>query len=511
MAAVLPLLSDIDSSHIEQIEAILAERTAHAPTDSEALQIAQNLLSQVRGGLTFDEEGNEVRLLGEEDWSDQQIEAQAQVTAGGDDREKKKREAIIYGVGFILVAVIGLWFLLGGGDEGSDETAQTEPDPAVGVAVEPGVAERLDTLALGDTLGGRIKLGQPRTLEVLPAGNDQSYTMAVVIAPVDDDGVLPIADEMRDGDLVAEWVFGTVVNYSFGLPEAVINNLQPGTRAVIRTTTGATYQFVCSEKTQNAPQETEMFSQTRPGLTLFPLPSTTSPVPVLWCPYDPTMESVTELANSGGIGQEMSIDNVNITVESLTVNEMIDGQISVVAKGQIQAVEGNGTVIINLDSPIGRYSPLGDQYMAVEAKHEWIAEFILPGTYWDLQTTLDIRSPTGGSAQVSLGKLSNPRSNAQISVDDVSWDETIQEVNLSVSVFNKGDVGFRLTQADVSAYWQGGDVFIRQISPLLPIVVPGNQQVPIDLNLVSSGQTSNFNIQVLDTLWEIQGVPVEQQ
>jgi hypothetical protein len=68
-------------------------------------------------------------------------------------------------------------------------------------------------------------------------------------------------------------VYGTVVNYVMGLEateanKALLAALRPGDELLLRMSTGPAYRFAFADAVRVAPQASEVFRQTRPGLTL---------------------------------------------------------------------------------------------------------------------------------------------------------------------------------------------------------------------------------------------------
>lgn len=514
---LLPDISQIDPDHIEQIENILAQRTAHAATDAEALEIAHEIYNSLLNGMVWDEEGLEQQVLtgGADDWSPEQIEAQALVSSGA-DLEKKKRDAILWGVIMLVVLVGGVYMIFLRGDKAKESVVEEGENGGVVTEVEildvtePGVAERIEILELGGDLGGDVRLGVPRTLELLPDGAETSSTLAVLVAPIGTEGVIPIADQIRDGEeLVTEWIQGTFVNFSFGVSARVIDDMKAGGRAIIRTTSGANYSFLCEPSRVYAPQETEtIFSQSRPGATLFPLPSPEERVNVIWCVYDPTNEEVDLVTNVVSLSEMAEIGNIHMSVQSVSVDERPDGQIDYHVRGTLQTTSGVETVLVNLDSTAGRYSPLGDEFMATDNKAEWLAEFVLPPSFVGSVVNLDVRNPIRGeSASFLLGEIPNPRNGlrAHINERDLVWDMGSGEVEVIVKVSNEGDGTARLTTEDFNAYHQGGaNVQIRFID-FMPVLIPQGQTVDITIRLLPASGTGTLFIQILNGLWEIQG------
>ena len=78
---------------------------------------------------------------------------------------------------------------------------------------------------------------------------------------------------LPDDERAVSWVFGTVVNYVFGLEatddnKTLLGRMQPGDEMLLRMSTGPAFRFVYADAVRVQPQASEIFRQTRPGLTL---------------------------------------------------------------------------------------------------------------------------------------------------------------------------------------------------------------------------------------------------
>jgi hypothetical protein len=190
--------------------------------------------------------------------------------AGGEGNDMLQGALIILTA---LVAVAGFfgyraWF----GEEG--EAAEAEPVEAAAVMTATvtidvgGTATPAPTLAaelladIVDSSGVRTPLVAPRTLEI--AG------VSFVVQPVQvKSGDWPRPYEER----AASWVYGTSVNYVIGLEatpanKALVTSLQAGQELLLRMSTGLLYRFAYVDAVMVAPQASEIFRQSRPGMTL---------------------------------------------------------------------------------------------------------------------------------------------------------------------------------------------------------------------------------------------------
>jgi hypothetical protein len=507
----LPAVSSIDPVHREQIEGIIQRETQSASTDAEALAIVERLIDEAQRGMTWDEDGNRTTVHVQDEtafWDESQIEAAATQSGAGDGPGKQQQMLAVGAIVALLLLVA--YLLLGRGSAEAGERIEPVDGDGQDGLVEVGANSQMmetDLLALSDDLGVRTQIGQPATVELLNPANGASVTLSVINTPVSG-RTIPITSEIVEGQMVAQWVAGTVVNYVMGIPVAVMAQMDVGSLILIRTDTAQTYTFTCTERQTRAGQEAEVFFQDRPGVTLFPLPAPANPVSLLWCPYDPSRE---EILVSGGltqsIGEPGEVGEVRLTVTGVRLNQTLDGQLALDVTGRIQATSGFGMVVMGLTTENGRYSPRGDQFQAGETEGEWLAEFLLPPALVGSQLMLDVRSPTGGSLMIDLGRLPNPVGSLNVTLGPPIWDEPVREVELPVYITNHGESAALLRAADFVANQGGVDVPIRVTDPILmPTLAHGQRQTMVTLRLSPTG-SGPVSLQILTTVWELSGFP----
>ena len=253
----------------------------------DELAVARDiLLSVVNNGLTPQADGSTsfVRRQGALDWSDPAtVQAAAQVSPPSGGGRKPRLGAgpaaaggkggakdMLLGVGMLVGAIaIAIFFFgskLSGGNAAKPKVTITPSAAAVESA--DATATPLPTLeaellaSIVDASGVKTGLVAPRTLEI--------KGVSFVVQPVKiAAGDWPPPDDER----AASWVFGTVVNYVMGLEstpdnKALLASLKAGDEMLLRMSTGPAYRFAFADVVRVAPQASEVFRQTRPGLTL---------------------------------------------------------------------------------------------------------------------------------------------------------------------------------------------------------------------------------------------------
>jgi hypothetical protein len=298
--------TQLTADDIRVFEAFYQKRLAEAGPirdDAEELAVARQLLdAAMHDGLTPMPDGSvaNVRRHGGIDWTDEDsVEAAADATNDGNGydggggngggrptrRGRSKGRAVgasgnadpkdmIVGV-LMVVAAIGaaIWFFtakLGGGG-----TKPHVPPTAIAATTTGGVGEDGDltptpmpTVA-SELLGDVMQSSGVKTDMVAPKTLDVQGTVFVVQPVAITTGEWPVPEDPR----VASWVFGTFVNYVFGIQATddnvyVLATLKAGDELVLRQTTGSQMRFALTDAIKVPPQTTEIFKQSRPGLTL---------------------------------------------------------------------------------------------------------------------------------------------------------------------------------------------------------------------------------------------------
>lgn len=300
----------------------LTEAANGTVLDDEAeLEIARDILQAVQnGGLTPDADGGESYVRrGAMDWTDPAtLQAVKATSAGGSSRplrrDRNRRSDMWQGMLIIGVALLaGVWFLWPSGHDEAEPGETVEPIAlaAENTEITPTPLPTLEAALLADIVdasGVKTTLVVPRTLEI--------RGVSFVVQPVKiRTGDWPQPDDER----AVSWIYGTVINYVMGLEatpanKALLASLQSGDELVLRMSTGPAYRFAYIGMVRVSPQASELFRQTRPGLTLALLgDSDQATRVVIQAGYIPDsdlgLRAVTA-QNSAPVGQTLNLDNV---------------------------------------------------------------------------------------------------------------------------------------------------------------------------------------------------------
>jgi hypothetical protein len=253
----------------------------------DELDVARDILtSVVTNGLTPQADGSVsfVRRQGALDWGDPGVvQAAAQAASSSSGGRKPRLGAgpaaaggkggakdMLLGVGMLVGALAIAVFFFGSklmGGNAAKPKVTTTPTAAVAESADA-TATPLPTLeaellaSIVDASGVKTGLVAPRTLEI--------KGVSFVVQPVKiTAGDWPPPDDER----AVSWVYGTVVNYVMGVESAPNNktllaSLKAGDELLLRMSTGPAYRFAFADVVRVAPQASEVFRQTRPGVTL---------------------------------------------------------------------------------------------------------------------------------------------------------------------------------------------------------------------------------------------------
>ncbi|GIK42100.1 MAG: hypothetical protein BroJett011_59330 [Chloroflexota bacterium] len=247
--------------------------------DLDELEVARDILKAVMDdGLTPTEDGSESYIRrGAMNWADPAAIQATQATStnsgglktrgmtapGGKTSSKEMIQGILMLIAGLAVAI---WFFWPAKGKEAPKTEQPTVESTVEFSAEATVTPipTLQSELLSDIVGGGVKtsLVVPRTLEV--------KGVSFVVQPMQiTSGDWPLSDDER----AVSWIYGTVINYTLGMHatpdnKALLSSLGPGDTLILRMSTGPVYRFAFADIVRVSPQSSEIFRQTRPGMTI---------------------------------------------------------------------------------------------------------------------------------------------------------------------------------------------------------------------------------------------------
>ncbi|MCB8975802.1 MAG: hypothetical protein H6657_00035 [Ardenticatenaceae bacterium] len=439
--------------------------------------------------------------------------------------ETPDRRALLLKVGgLFVVALLLLFFALRSRDQRVSEIDVLETEGAatdVTASIQlpatleplPDIEAANETLQTIGTLGGALTIGRPSVLELHYQADAQDDAAEVIALAIDPSRSTPKGElrfneaAMLSENPVAVWLFGTVLNYAIGVPDALIRNLSPGDKLVLHTDTGSALTFVVSEVEQAASYDAlRLLSQNRLGLTLFALPAVAEEVvAVALATYDVTGETaVTQtlipLGDSFSLGKAGQLQVTNLSFSHAATGTMIvllEGIAADLLPGQTHLLSliGNGvqtTAVPFLPDGSGR----------------WIVTFSVPDSTPGTPLAAEFRTLPGGESElVNLGVLPALTNQLEATLTTPVVQPGADEMLVQIAVHNPGPGAVYLSDTYFQLIQEGGDVDepFWQVTPSLPrLLEPGET---IGFQLLFPSQAELLQLQIGKDLWGLASPP----
>jgi hypothetical protein len=423
-----------------------------------------------------------------------------------DDPEQKERRQTLIKIGAVLlIALLALllWFRGRAARTAAAEAlieselaAATVTSGSADLDVPPTATPTLpevdaadNTLETIGSLGGKLTLGRPAALEILYRQSEESLALAIDPSLITKQGELQFREGVMTSDNpVAVWVFGTVVNYAIGIPDAMIRNLSPGDRIVLHTDTGDTLRFVVTAIFDGNNYDTgQWLSQDHTGLTLFSLPARqASQVGFALASYDVSREASQQIAAPLPIGEPAALGDLRLTVTGFTADHTLTGDVAIVISGTLSGQDVINTVIVSLSSKQNQtealtVSPSGS------ADESWEITYQVPDDFLEGDLLAEFRTLPGGDlVAVSLGPIPQLNDALQVQKITARWDSEKGEGIIFIDVLNAGVGDIWLRPEFVNATITGGalDSISYQLNPTLPVQLAPGETLGLDLTFL---------------------------
>lgn len=517
------ILRDIPVAYQSTVNAFMDQQIADTDctTDNDILTLLKNLQTDFKKGYYITPDG-EMAFL-DIDNPDQlyanggvdTLTADNEADSAAADRKQTLYKAA--GLGVILVAFL-VFILVSRSQRTSTDRILEDGETAVVQESNDQIDATPTTFPLQEIenqnesletiggLGGSLTLGRPASIEIHYKKTDDVVALPIDPALVPPQGGLPFdAARMESENPVAVWVFGTVLNYNIGIPDAFARNIQPGDEIIINTDTGNSLRFIThSTFDGNNYDPARQLSQDHIGVTLFSLPAPAdNQVRFITADYDMTMED-TAVLDTHTLTEDILLANGSeIKISQVMYEHTFSGAVRFLLAGESTP---NSQFLLALSS--GNVQT--ESIAPIQTDDQWTAEFLVPDSFTGQAISAEIRAvPSNELLFVTLGIF--PRLDAQLKVSAqlAYWQAETQTAVIHLSISNTGEqqvhVGptfFKLT---------GGNQTQRREIPListLPIVLEGNEAQSITLSfslrtvedqLILQAGTSLYAIQLVET------------
>ena len=460
------------------------ELVGSAGDDADELRRIDELLARVDAGLSWTETGEELFIGSTSEWSESAVRTAA---GEGTDSDANRRRLVLFIGGALAVMLVLIALVLvpvfarGSRRASAGPAAATPPTAEVADAAIVPVA-----VASGNT---RLPLDSPRSLEL----RGQAYP--IVTGKLDKAGAV-VVPNLDDPERVAVW-FASPVNWLIGMDEVAVRSLLPGERLTARTGTGRVLTFVVDEVADVPPQAIDQLAQTRPGLTLFPLPASGPDIHLVSARYEFEGEAPGVAAGAATqFGAGVRLAGGQAALSGLFVEAQPDGLFAVTVLGQAALDAGQMAVPVQaaLDiagqvyAPVAPVAPLGAGpfKLAFRVPAVGAADLVLNGE------------------RLSLGTLTAPALSAQIV--GVALDDRAVTLTLAVTAAGgaasprPGDLAISL-----SAGRDRAALAPVSVSPDAPIVAGQPASLTVVFQLPEPPERpAVFQATLFGQLWEIE-------
>jgi hypothetical protein len=458
---------EIDAKTLEAWKRRYAQEIGGAATDDEELAKIRAQRERFKAGLTWDENGNDVHIGVQQEWTPEAVRG-----AAGDVRTGEAPRAMLYVVGGVMLTLFACMLTVLFWPSGSTAAASTTRTPVVTTSQTraPGLALGLPVIVSGDN---RLPFDAPRSLEIA------RQPFQVSAGKIAENGGLqftPIEGAQ------AVW-FPSPANWMFGLSQNVIDALQFNDVIIARTSAGSTRQFVVDGIDNVAPQEIEKLTQRRAGLVMFPLPSKRLQVRLVSARYDPTGEMATTVtAAQGGARQIVNFKNGQAIVLEPQIARSADGLYVVTVTGEVSVPASAAALEIN-----GQLYPASGELRA--------AVFNLPFTVSELGRAALLLDET----RIDLGTLKAPTLSGQMIAAQV----TGKMLKLTITLAAQGgQAGIRPGDVVMMDDVLKREVSAQSMQPPSAMIAPGQPQT-VTFQFALPAQGGSVRIKVIDQLWQI--------
>jgi len=485
-----------------------------AKNDEDEYRILAEILRKAeRGEQILDDTGNPNNQLLSIDWNDERVTAD--LALNKQRRVQTKDYLLVGGVGLL---VIGFLLYSFGFFERSEP--KTDGETAVAEVVEDAELEEeilvtpisQQSLEIATSLGGSIKIAEPRTLDVEGARFNQTFGI-VPVKPKPNGSMQFLPEEKRESAVV--WVQGTVINYVFGGSSKLVNGLEINDTINLRSNTGQVLTYKVSETFETEPQRVEIFSQKlSPGITIFELPATGS-VRVVRALYQSSDETIETTMIQGRIGETVDRHpDIDVVLSWVHMNQMSNGLVQVDAKGiyvgQKEKEDGSNqavSIIAFLGNNESQFTPItGGQ---ITEKGNWSASWEIPEDRL-ADVNLFLKPLTSQPPiEFDLSDVPHPRDQLILTATESHWDIDQGVGVFTVQMINEGDGDVYIFPDEVllTAATSQKEQPIFNVSKTFPLYIPPGEVTNLQFTFQPAAEGESMppvQIQVIDAIYEIQ-------
>lgn len=414
-------------------------------------------------------------------------------------------------------------------------------------------------LLLGSQAGGGTLFGDgattPTSVALLPTGPQVALEAAVAgSAPISltldapvfltlDGQTLPVTARYIGGEGLWEpytsaedtafWVYGSIINYTFGLPgtetnRAFLQNLVQGDPILVKTKSGAEYRFTFTGSELITPPTAAPFSQNRPAITLVLLGDASSPQRLVvhgdYVVAENSVPTTNEFVCE--LGENCQLGNTRLTVTGAThavdrpeappgfALYFLDYSIenvgtSLLDTGLLRFVliddSGNQYSLNSLASQLGNYPILSGFLNAGDVRQVTAGYQIPAGLSTTTLRWVVSRVDNASQIEVQIPFSGNRAQNGLITLQQAEISADGTSLNIVGQVTNLGQQPMTITEADVSLKGDGTVYLLTSTSPGFSWSVPSGQVTSFVLSF-QRPQTDSAVFQLLNQSFQLTGL-----
>jgi hypothetical protein len=444
------------------------------------------------------------------------------------------RRAVIVAVAAVaalaVMCVLAFVLLRPSGEEdeaSSDRTSTPTPFPTTAASPEEPASNEPLVVGISDTDTISVSVDVPVFLSV------GGQKLAVRTQVIGSDGQW---NPLDGGEKTVAWVYGTIVNYVLGMPDsdanrALFGELTPGESMVLTTRAGVDYTFNFSSRETVESNNSDIFTQTTPGLTLVLSGAEGAERTVIKGRY-----VVPEATGSSGspvveLGETTQLDDIQLTATGASyvldrpeapsgfAFYMIDYQIQNVGLSaldtsilQLVLMDnlGNQYAVSPAASQIGNHPPLAG-FMNSNQNVEATAAYQVPiGLNSAALNWIISRSDTNGQVQVTVpfSGGSEVIEGTDITLNRAEVSADLTSLVLGGQVTNSGEQPVLVTEGNVTLTTDDGSAYlILSTNPPFPWTVASQQTVQFQVSFQWPLAEGSATFTVLNQSFALNSLP----
>lgn len=432
--------------------------------------------------------------------------------------------AVVASVSGLILLALFAYLLFGSGDE---DVGEATPTPfAAPIFLTP---QDIISVQLGGASPITLTLDTPTFLTV---GGQQFAIQAQPVAP---DGAWAPAFTQEN---MAAWLQGSVINYVFGLDDTtnnrnLIQSLTPGADLTLQTKQGTIYQFAFESRTTESVQNTDVFSQRQPGITLV-LVGTQGPDRLVARGAFQSPETLGSGLNPApffSLGETADLGGLQLTVTGAThlldrpeapagfVFYLVDVQahnassdgldLSSLVRLTLGDDLGNQYAVSPAAGQLGNFPPLPTLLGPGETAQGTVGYQIPAGLQTAQLTWTARREDSGQTVEVRIPFAAESGDAAAAQVDLLSAEITLDGTSLMLQgqISNSNQQALVVRETDVTLTSQGAVFLILSTNPGFPWIVNAGQTLPFSVAFQRPQTPAPAVFTVLNHSFEISGLP----